>query len=141
MKVANILLCKELYKLSGWYEVETYYEDYPVLGGSKLRSGYPGNILPKMLHEYITPAHDLDYLLDKLPKHIIIGDTQYELVMRSLTAADIRFHYWSDVKRHRALSTGTDSGLIGGFGDKPVNAACKLAIHLIKEGLIEGDKK
>lgn len=117
MNVASLGLCKELYELSGWYEVEAYYEDYPVLRDSKLRSGYPGNILPKMLHDNITPAYDLGYLLRKLPDQLTL-----------VRVRDSPAYYIGCDYRQPYIETEADT---------PEDAACKLAIELLKQGILQ----
>ena len=127
MNLASIKLCRELYALSGWDDTSHVHD----LSNYQIK-GEPGDI-----GDDWCPAYELGYLLRKMPKHIVVAGVEYELIMRSLTDADIRFHYWSDSKRHRALSTSIETGLIGGFGDTPEDAACKLAIKLFKQGILK----
>jgi hypothetical protein len=121
MNVAELSLCKELYELSGWVDVESYWEYYPVANKSTLRHSAPGNVFPddKILPDYITPAYSLGYLLRKLPlvtlKHVALDSDD-------LKRWNCITEQWGVLRNH--------------YADTPEDAACKLAIELFKQGIL-----
>ncbi len=64
MNVASLELCKELYKLSGWNDLEdAWHKGSPINGGDYV-SAYHGEDYEKKL--FLAPAYDLGYLLRNL---------------------------------------------------------------------------
>lgn len=121
--VASLELCKELYKLSGWVDVESYYEYYPVADKHALRHSAPGNAFAedRILPDYIFPAYDLGYLLRKL-----------------LTVSGIDF-FVTEEGTHFALaqSLANDNETPHGEGKTPEDATAKLCCELIRQGVIK----
>lgn len=117
MNVANLELCKELYELSGWGSEHTW-KSMPDGG--------------------VAPQYDLGYLLRKLPPSIrnegmhqtlemILGDFWLD---EQQTLHSYKFRYrTNDNMRVEVYSYQQD--------DTPEDAACKLAIELFKQGVIE----
>lgn len=121
MNVASLKLCKELYELSGWVDVEAYYEYYPIADKHALRHSAPGNAFAedRILPDYIFPAYDLGYLLRKLPNYCRVERKGSTYVSGYTAKAEID------------LDTP-----FGQEADTPEDAACKLAIELFKQGVL-----
>lgn len=124
MNVADLELCKELYKLSGWIDTEKSWQ------------GAEGHELPMPrthIYDNHTPAYDLDYLLEKIP-HNIYG---YSLNMWAYPDENMRgfaFSYYNVLENG---GKGAVSKSLPQRGDEsPANAACKLAIELFKNGIL-----
>ena len=126
MNVADLKLCKELYELSGWKDVEEYWEYYSFKDDALLKKSAPGNVFPdnKMLPEDITPAYDLGYLLRKLHDGLIKAEKMN----------DIELFGWGNWK---VYTKDKDDKEIAKTGDTPEDAACKLAIELWKQGILK----
>lgn len=133
MNTASLELCKELYELSGWYQVEQYYEYYPVSKSTRLRSGYPGNILPKMLPDFITPAYDLGYLLRKLPEGKI---DRIHKVTKGVWWSN-KWQKWVCIRQRYGVGSDNDEWKTYEYkADTPEDAAAKLAIQLFKQNIL-----
>lgn len=149
MNVANKDLCKELYELSGWgkqgdvmyswikYSLkdnpDTYPWPYPLINNmSELQLATANGE-----QEYSYPAYDLGYLLRKLPQDI----QEHYLTLEICTAhgkpewsADyIKF---DSMKLEISYLLSDDNADIT-HADTPEDAACRLAIELIKQGVIK----
>ena len=74
-----------------------------------------------------------DYLLEKLPTHILKDGTEYELIMRLPFKNDYRFHYLNE-KHGRLNVTNTDVGALGD-GNTPLKALLKLVIAIDDAGV------
>lgn len=122
MTVADKDLCEELYKLSGWHDLEQYWEYYPVTKESRLRKCALDNVLPRALPEFITPAYDSGYLLRKLPVEID-GYWLFICPVRPKKLSQWAATYTSKFPISKA--------------DTPENALTKLAIQLFKEGVLK----
>ena len=125
MNVASLELCQELYDLTGWdYDDAAHCSHWKgiVVWGRKTEG---------------VPAYDLGYLMRKLPGNAWAGyagvapldDNGY--FCRSFAQAYI--YTWAkdkDVERAYSL-----------VADTPEDAACKLAIELIRQGILprQGD--
>ena len=105
--VANLELCKELYELSGWCQ----YGQSEVYNGAIISYNYT-----------------LGYLLRKLREQDIFP----------ILSAELYDRWWC---RYGWLSkdgkTLTRPGKELGSADTPENATCKLAIELIKQGVLK----
>jgi hypothetical protein len=116
MNTASLELCKQLYELSGWEDTQNnHYQlaDKSYTINTEDRRGYQW--------DFICPAYDLGYLLRKLPQ-VIEED------------AGLVFYPGKYTKRWYIGYEGK-----GRFGEAntPEDAACKLAIELIKQGIIK----
>lgn len=107
MKVASLDLCKELYELTGWHKTDYYYDaENEVSFWEIALSMHPTKNCP---------AYDLGYLLRKLPGYIVLERME---------------------KSWRATQVYENDGSNEFYADTPEDAACKLAIELIKQGVI-----
>lgn len=125
MNVATLANCKELYELSGWKpshwwawyghrEVDTKYE-----------------VLDHTTAETICPAYDLGYLLRKLPEYQD-GD---------LTVRQHRYEWQAGYGFDGVVFLGIWNGTnLEASGDTPEDAACKLAIELFKQGVLNREE-
>lgn len=123
MNVASLELCRELCELSGWYD-QTWWWNYDFAPNGK---SYEWRAEPSMLrfesqpvHTSI-PAYSLGYLLRKLPQTIAPHITVWPL--------SIEYNFDG---RWMAKYAGE----LCVWADTPENAACKLAIELIKQGVL-----
>lgn len=121
MNTASLELCKELYELSGW---EPEYWKRNVVGVHDY-------LYAKMKVENSDPAYDLGYLLRKLPKRFANKDGHYlagysYLSLRRIPTTLTVEQSWKAMfgKKYEATA------------DTPEDAACKLAIELIKQKVI-----
>ncbi len=114
--VASLEFCEELYQLSRWHKTISYFDGNR--DGSESRreheDGEPTAI----------PAYDLGYLLRKLP-HQYFDDRRFNRLMMHVESID----------------DGLSSYVfyIGNYVGKsstPEDAACKLAIELFKQGML-----
>lgn len=121
--VASLELCKGLYELSGWSDCKFYWSMMVERGEEVPGEEY----VMYNLHDYTNikhgqynfPAYDLGYLLRKLPTDCLIsvyeqGKTYY--CMKDTSGAESTY----DVE-----------------ANTPEDAACKLAIELIKQGVLK----
>jgi hypothetical protein len=121
MNTASLELCKELYELSGWDD--TYLRHWvnaksgPSVDHAVAIFGY-GKRKDTTIEAY--PAYDLGYLLRKLP-----DGTQLNKTTVSYSASGIYSVDGHNKSFHEYADTSED-------------AACKLAIKLIKTGVIQG---
>lgn len=111
MTTASLELCKELYLLSKWVGTDFYHDASE--GWDDQHVEYGGGSLPK--DGGIYPAYDLGYILRKLPNRS--PKTQIIIMLDGDWFANY--------------------GDVGVSADTPENAAVKLAILLIKEGIIK----
>jgi hypothetical protein len=115
MNVASLVLCRELYELSGWDDT-----DYKYWNG-EVSNDIDGSVWDWGKNNYkenCSPAYDLGYLLRKLRPCLYLG--------LHIQARDDGFEFFID----RAE---------GGIGTEPMtpeDAACKLAIELFKQGVL-----
>lgn len=126
MEVASLELCKELFELSGW--VETYFKYRPVSVVKGIAGDYQ---LGRSQAPDAIPAYDLGYLLRKLPvekfyKLMIDNSSSW-----SLKTNEINRIYWFRAANGERLTDNYDT---------PEDAACKLAIELLKQGILSGVK-
>lgn len=120
--VANLENCKELYELSGWPQIDDFSDWYQDWGNEDWGIGSYDANCP---NNY--PAYDLGYLLRKLQglkKYPILELRQYNRWW---------CFYGNRTKRGSIVSPQKDCGI----ADTPEDAACRLAIELIKQGVIE----
>jgi len=117
MNTASLELCKELYKLSGWKETDNFYQ---FIEYSDLSTGYylTNPTVAAPLHANAYPAYDLGYLLRKLPR---------DFVLRPIPGAQWEIQYAPGMSGKEKICQA----------DTPEDAACSLAIHLFKEGILE----
>jgi hypothetical protein len=114
-EVASLELSKELYELTEWNDTDYVHEaeDYD---GKVWHVKHRMEVLPP---SYNYPAYTLGYLLRKLPPHYAVwigpsGSGYAEQIIGPQRLNDI-----------------------GEQGDTPENAAAKLCIELIKQGVIK----
>lgn len=115
MNVADSSLCEELFTLSSWHDTDNWYYDGAV-------DAYRGWV------DYGTkcsPAYDLGFLIRKLP-HVFLAKTK-------------KSGYRARYIKGRWGKNGIEKQITEA-AETPENALCTLAIHLIKEGLIEVQK-
>ena len=136
MNVASKELCQELYELSGWSDLEQYWEHYPVSGETRLGQSSFGNVLPKMIPEHIVPAYDLGYLLWKLPEWIEPEKNSPHLLTVQPNPIG---RGWNALYRLSVATPTSDRRHAEEIheADTPENAACKLAIELFKQGILK----
>jgi hypothetical protein len=127
MEVASLELSKELYELSGWGNVGTYSSKNPfnywvdrTHDDREHELNYGGGNIPS--DGGIYPAYDLSYLLHKLPQKIV-RKINHILMLSPTSGGDWRIWY--------------DGETFIFYADTPEDAACKLAIELIKQGVIQ----
>lgn len=119
--VADLSLCSELYKISGWagtHQVWYFSEDYDCVDDSEDIVTCRQTMGDR---KTICPAYSLGYLLRKLPDCKVLN-----------------------------VSTGTKTPIYGAIhndsdtvvqDETPENATCSLAIQLIKSGIIPINKE
>lgn len=120
MNVANIDLCRELYKLSGWKQEEHYFGPRwcQLMGKWDLvRAEQAIHIIPVDSWANGIPAYNLGFLLRKLQNDSYDVRVRYSTTSKDWKASLI--HYGSEK-----------------YADTPEDAAVKLCIFLIKEGLL-----
>lgn len=123
MNIASLELCKELYELSSWDETEKMHWKPTPLGNLDSNKGVAE-----------CPAYDLDYLLTKIPHHI----SGYHLDMWAYPDEDTEGFAFSYYAPLADGGKGAVAKNLPQRGDKnPTNAACKLTIELIKQGVIK----
>lgn len=127
MNTAGLELSKMLFELSGW-------DDYDPLAGEDMQ-WHMGHSNERDYH--IAPKYDLGYLLRKLPKSTKQKGTRYALVLDfdpdGLATAEYRC-YRAD---YRAKIVYIDSTIYHNTANTPEDAACRLAVELFKEGVLE----
>lgn len=115
MHVASLELCKTLHELSGWTDAHSvwyWYEDYDCIDDSEYKATCHQTMQDKKTE---CPAYDLGYLLRKLPDAVTL--TKY------------------DGKLYLAVC-GPDTLQ---EANTPEDAAAKLCIELIKQGILQKD--
>lgn len=146
MNVASLELCKELYELSGWDDLQFMW--YWHLGvGRKVHHREIGNY---KLGSPIISAYDLGYLLRKLPDvmHSLAYEVTYRLQMKKIDKTyffEYSNHAWfrdmKSVFARKGYDTSDESlayGIKPVCADTPEDAAAKLAIELIKQRILPG---
>lgn len=135
MNVASLDLCKELYELSGWDDTEyVWAQNFFLDGKPRIKWDVQTNVqsLGYKPGANLIPAYDLGYLLRKLPKGVklfrLTDEIADELVPKDSRAAHWRIIY--ELDKHWWLSA-----------DTPEDATCKLAIELIKQGILIKENK
>lgn len=122
MSAARLELCQELYKLSKWKDTFSYwYQNW--MFNNKWMVGHQGT--PSI--ESTFPAYDLGYLLRKLPPQTRIVK-EYEASAELPEETPAHYHALYDTVDERHFWLGADT---------PEDAACRLAIELLKHGVIE----
>lgn len=133
MNVASLELCKELYELSRWEPDDRFWFD--IDGKHSVHCGHEF-IVGKEITEFkgflarICPAYDLGYLLRKLPKYLrhAQDDLRFELMPQGYTKKGL--------SRWCAVYANIRGDIVFlEVADTPEDAACKLVIELIKEGI------
>lgn len=117
MHVASLELCKGLYAVSGWDDEQLDHHVY----------SYPNSLVNNTVR---FPMYTLDYLLDKLPHFI-------ELVQMSGGYTPTG---WRAIKRS-SQDYWHRGGPIEAEADNPTDAAAKLCIELIKQGILTPERK
>lgn len=110
--VASLELCKELYELSAWNDCYWFNAKFSLNPKPVMLPQLNGEI-PQVLSgelEWKQPAYDLGYLLRKLPI-----TTQLFHERKGWSARAYNMAFWSK---------------------EPEDAACKLAIELFKQGVL-----
>lgn len=127
MNTASLELCKELFELSGWGLDGDFRESmfWWFDNGGDWKAQY--------LHESTVgriqhPAYDLGYLLRKLPTDQVKEHLHYSL---NLLYANSYSHWVCGYGGTRPIK-----GLTREYSVNPENATAKLAIELIKQGVI-----
>lgn len=137
MHVASKELCEELYELSRWLP-EEYLED-GAYADLRWWINFPSGtfqvghqLQPSFAHrEIVCPAYDLGYLLRKLPNYPPKGpaDTNYyDQLFIAKVGNKYEAYYFNRITHRRAGNA---------LADTPEDAACKLAIELIKQGIMK----
>lgn len=122
MEVASLELCLELHKLNGWEDTDyshytTGHDDYDHEHGYH---GEPAIGLTKAINANVAllpdaPAYDLGYLLRKLPAYSEVSKAEE--------------FYYATYYPNPGEPFGIDA-------DTPEDAACKLLIELIRQGIL-----
>lgn len=108
--VASLELSKELYRLSGW---GNDYED-----GFVFMSEWYVNADDLMR---IAPKYELSFMLRKLPRPFMLGTAP-------TNAWEVKCQYITDTMPPNTISESAGN---------PEDAACKLLIKLIKQGVVK----
>lgn len=121
MNVASLDLCRELYELSGWYDTQNAY--YNVDGKPGLYA-YSDFKIGQERYDYhllslIAPAYDVGYMLVKLPAK--------QVKLRNNSQEGWGCQY--DPKRASWPEYSC-------YGSTPEDATAKLAIELLKQGIL-----
>lgn len=123
MNVASLELSKELYELSGWGETHFVYARSSEYKQLKVLSSKSANTQDHTTH---FPAYDLGYLLRKLPRELKNGAY---LQMTPSPDEEWEFGY----AEYGEIPNGNPQA----SSDTPEDAACSLAIELIKQGVLK----
>lgn len=118
MNVASLELCKELYDLSGWADVNYAWNT----GNGRVMRLYVDD--GEILHRDDYPAYDLGYLLRRLPIKApnLKGSVNYWFTLTTIHTGE--WMAWYDGTAGQA------------YGNSPEDAAAKLAIKLFKQGIL-----
>lgn len=109
MHVASLELCKELYELSGWENTEKVWFEF-----SDGIMPHTNDLKPEQFERWICRAYDLGYLLRKLQDGTVL---------------------FKQERGYAAVGRGPFPETFA--TDTPEDAACKLAIELFKQGILE----
>lgn len=121
MNVASLERCKELYELSGWTDLEIRDSWFLNLGDK----GGKNFVAPSVVTQnWICPAYNLGYLLRKLPESV---DSIYGLLLYPTSGGQWFAGYYEP--------DGLEQYEV--HADTPEDAACKLLVELIKQGIIK----
>lgn len=120
MNVASLELCKTLFELSGWDDTCSAWdvsdrEDMPFENVVKS---------DEVVFQFY-PAYDLGYLLRKLPAAFYVR-CGVERMIDGKTYRETFYSYYRGGENE-----------IDFYADTPEDAACKLAIELFKQGILE----
>lgn len=132
MNTASLENCKKLYHLAGrsWEEPDYFYPQYDTNKYRTKAENANVHILQKQSIAVGIPAHDLGYLLRKLPK-------------QHMSLAGSPAGVWFNPKIGKWIcdytivnSSGNHKGNVI-WADTPEDAACLLAIKLFEEGILK----
>lgn len=138
MHVASKELCQELYELSGWYDTFAWYSGDAIKFEGE--AGYEGSVCENAIqYDWCTdiPAYELGYLMRKLQPF------QYKVKGRHSDVMPVRClpfvwqestHEWRAGYKYNLLGQRYDDLFI--YASSPEDAACKLAIELLKQGIL-----
>lgn len=132
MNVASLELCKELCELSGWKDTFAWYSGNEV--EFEGQAGWDGAVYENCLqYDWCddVPAYDLGYLLRKLPIVIDAEDHPEHATWLHLRITALSKDKWNFYYERTDLS----------FTDLPEDAACNLAIELLKQGVLTKETK
>lgn len=136
MNVANKDLCQELYELSKWDDTWFDKDDGTLLVWKYSRADYEMHIGLRDEDEQLSgfqeayPAYDLGYLLRKLPNTIKqLDGWRYLTVMVGHSTGGYIACYYKLEKPH--------FDKFNQQADTPEDCAAKLAIELIKQGILK----
>lgn len=136
MNTASLELCKELYVLSGWGELgdvpppDKWYS----FGKTNDNAGITDRTSIGRDTHYLNsvPAYDLGFLLRKLPAILNMPDGPHQLHL--VKDWFVEYQTYDLKKRHSV-------GIYKFMADTPEDAACKLAIELFKQGVLQPEVK
>ena len=131
--VASLVLCKELHDLSGWEAPDTWaFGDElnePIVVSSD--HGELGHDIYRVAY-----AYDLGYLLRKLPAQIEFNDEIVKLTLDRQSGKMWRASYAYPLERMKAKRRYADWKFLAYQYETPENALCRLAITLLKQGIL-----
>lgn len=143
MNVASLELCKELYELSGWAnpdasvpleKASTYWTSWVWCKESQA-SDWDIYIAGEehSIHgfSHLLPAYDLGYVIRKLPP--LIGKARFPVICYPINMWVAG--YTSDIDSWHTLKQFDHTEA----ANTPEDAACKLAIELLKQGILKKD--
>ena len=116
--VASRELSKQLYDLSGWTEPADYYW---------YENGLYNQYQKPPEAEFVAPAYKLGFLIRKLPRQIDGEEMRNCSISMEWLGNQWVFYY-----------SRTD---FSGTADTPEDAAAKLCIELIKQGILKGKEQ
>lgn len=120
MNVASEDLCRELYKLSDWGR------------GDDDLWWWDGELIPPRSFAGVGfPAYDLGYLLRKLPASLP-GNEYYFQLNEDGVGEWWGARYWDSVARIDKFPC---------VADTPEDAACKLAIELFRQNILQNEQQ
>lgn len=137
MNTASLELCKELFELSGWDSTDWRWYKTPKLirKGSSPEHDYSYWVIKQAGYRGKTAdwvnAYDLGYLLRELPAD---GTTSITIFKKTSIFKDGVHTNYEAIYKYEVLGDLTSTWE---RADTPEDAACKLAIELIKQGVIK----
>lgn len=130
MNVANLDLCRELYKLSGW--------ELPEPQTVQLHTGDDAQAIQDAI-DHVQFQYDLGYLLRKLPEFYEEGKIAYLLTVQpNPIGAGWQAHYRFASRTPNSSNTGSR---FRQDANTPEDAAAKLCIELFKQGVLPKETK